>query len=491
MRVPLVAITQDDSLIITSDPELATHKFEIANNAGDTTVPLTGLIDGGAADGKQQTIYLKVSSVAKELGITHEKVKEQSRAGTLFLCDDDMEGEEIVLEPEEELYLINNAERFRDRAAERGQGVDVYRGKQALGTAEKAPASYHATPERFIFRNEKPDPNAEKIEGKYKRCKTAIMMSPEGGRRLVARLVINLSKQRDRVRVIGSTVAEAAIMSEVQDGGCLGHIYGLVHRTNKRGEQILTLYLEYFPDGNLRKAIKTMNDKDKIIAATGIIESYTELWRRGFTHKDLKLENMLWNGKTKKAVVADFGFTSKWNSEDRAPLSGTPMYFSPEKKRVFLHRSAYQEYKEGKRGVVSPTPRWTPEDNFRDDVWALGIALHELLIKDIRPVLETLAMEKECGGEYSLMDAGIQGIRPADQDNPAEQIIRDMLYCRLEGRPTIAEVCDAWKEFEHECLPSDSSSETTARSSYSPLSEQCNGAPQTAPSSAWLAAYSL
>jgi serine/threonine protein kinase len=446
MHIPLVGIIENGFLTITSDPILATHKFEISNDVGDAQIRLVGCISG-----QQQTVDLKISSVATELGITPKEVVEQNQAGTLFVSRDGLEGEEIDLEPEEEAFLITEAESLRKKAAETGVNIDLSKGKG------EAPASMHITPEGFIFVHEKSYDRGSK--GAFKHCKTAVMISPEGERREVARMVIHLSKQRDRGRVIGSTVAEAKVMSEVQGGGHLGHLYGLIARTNKRGEQILTLYLEYFPDGNLREAKKTMTDKEKIVAAGGIIESYYVLWLHGFAHNDLKLENMLWSGE--KAVVADFGNVSRLGSRDAGPLGGTTAFFSPQKKM------AYKAYK-------SRLPRtWTQEDNFRGDVWALGLSLYELFIDDLKP-LKNVEIADYRDTECSLMESAIPGISTGDPDNLIHLLIRDMLYCLSEDRPTIEEVYGRWKEIEQALARGDSPSGATTSSTCSPLFEQDN-----------------
>lgn len=72
-------------------------------------------------------------------------------------------------------------------------------------------------------------------------------------------------------------------------------------------------------------------------------------------HRDIKLENMIYNPKTRLVKLIDFGTAVEFSSEARAPykLVGTASYIAPE--------------------VIAKNY------NHMCDVWSLGVLLHLLL----------------------------------------------------------------------------------------------------------------
>ena len=69
------------------------------------------------------------------------------------------------------------------------------------------------------------------------------------------------------------------------------------------------------------------------------------------THRDIKLENIIYDPKTQKLKLIDFGFCCLGNQSLQTLYCGTPSYMAPE--------------------IVSKTPYCGPPT----DVWATGVLM--------------------------------------------------------------------------------------------------------------------
>ena len=73
--------------------------------------------------------------------------------------------------------------------------------------------------------------------------------------------------------------------------------------------------------------------------------------RKQVTHRDIKLENIIYDPKTQKLKLIDFGFCCLGNQSLQTLYCGTPSYMAPE--------------------IVSKTPYCGPPT----DVWATGVLM--------------------------------------------------------------------------------------------------------------------
>jgi serine/threonine protein kinase len=486
MQVPLVGIIRNGSLIITSDPKLANYEFKISNHndaCRGPSVKITGLFNG-----LKQDLDVEISIVTAKLGITPEQVLERDQAKTLFVSHDGREGETIVLPQEIEDYLSIHGDTFRKEAAKQG------RNKNLSKTRDGVPASMCITPEGFIFVHNKSYNTGDK--GAHKHHKTAIMISPDGESRLVSRLVVHISDE-DKMDSI-TTENEVKILSELQTLKHQEGLYGFTANKNKEGKDILTIYVQNFPDGSFFRAKEKMDYKGKIAAAGKAVESYYLFSTLGYTHNDIKLENFLCNLETGEVVLADFGFARKGNRESADLDRGTPDSGTLSLTDLETEDSGRDtpDSSEGLKRVLGTEAYWSPEktlavqlklpwtekDDSKADVWALGALLYELFIREdfcssnrlfteelgvdiisrISPeefkngyltnrssMLEELA-KRYGGANRSLMGAPgspILGATPLPEAKPGdllEELVSDMLHLNPDERPTVAEVLERY-----------------------------------------------
>lgn len=134
----------------------------------------------------------------------------------------------------------------------------------------------------------------------------------------------------------------------------------------------------FYNMGSLEKHMKTLNEKDKLIVAIGIIKGVLNLHSREIIHRDLKPENIFLDsvqgvkGEEIQAIVGDLGISCRMEDyHDRRSYAGTPYYSPPE--------------------ALSDSYIFA---KFSDDDWAVGIILSELFLglapyKKINPNIET------------------------------------------------------------------------------------------------------
>lgn len=84
-----------------------------------------------------------------------------------------------------------------------------------------------------------------------------------------------------------------------------------------------------------------------------IVEAYESLQRNGYVHRDIKLENIIYDKKRQQCFAIDFGSVRTEGEKPKEP-DGTPAYMTPE--------------------VVSMHPA-----SFADDIYALGLVNAEVL----------------------------------------------------------------------------------------------------------------
>jgi len=136
-------------------------------------------------------------------------------------------------------------------------------------------------------------------------------------------------------------------------------------------ENQLYLVSEFVRGETLRDELQHGRLPLSVVVETGLglAEALAAAHDRGIVHRDLKPENILrtMDGRVK---IVDFGVAGLGSSPDRSPSPGTPAYMSPEQRHG---------------GRV----------DFRSDLYALGIVLHELACgahpfasSDVRAVLD-------------------------------------------------------------------------------------------------------
>jgi hypothetical protein len=350
----------------TVNSKVASCRFAIVDDWRKSlglTLRVAGIIDG-----KEQVQHLKIRSVAKQLGISVFEVIRQHRAGTLFetarkreevalsqkskdfiekygkiyrerakkeqktiylkahtymlgsydqvpanmritregtICVREEKGEAVVLTQELENFLRTYGDFFRAKAAKEERSIDLSR------TNNTVPASMHITPEGYIFIHLKNSKSEEAPKGIHNVYKRAVMIDPQGRRFVVAHLVANFTiNKMGKPNWVGlrDVMERAAIVqSMVQPGQYQVGLFGSAERGNKYRCMAYHTYVEDFTDGDLFNVMRQwkLDEKQKTKSGDSIIRSLAELHGMGFSHGDIKPQNIFCNSDTGKAVLGD------------------------------------------------------------------------------------------------------------------------------------------------------------------------------------------
>jgi diguanylate cyclase (GGDEF)-like protein len=130
----------------------------------------------------------------------------------------------------------------------------------------------------------------------------------------------------------------------------------------------LIIVMDYFNAPSLNKYIenKKLDLPEFLEIAIQLVKGISEIHNKNIIHKDINPSNILWNNKTKKLKIIDFGISSSLSTEIQTEtysnnLEGTFPYISPEQ-----------------------TGRMNRAIDYRTDYYSLGITLYEL-ITNIKP----------------------------------------------------------------------------------------------------------
>ena len=189
------------------------------------------------------------------------------------------------------------------------------------------------------------------------------------------------------------------------------------------------LAMEWFPAPNLKKRIKSKEDREKLFPfLPTIVEQSAEglgwMHGKGWVHRDIKPENFLVND-TGQAKLIDFGLAQRpsgWLAKllpFKPKRQGTPSYMSPEQIRC---RALDQ----------------------RADVYSFGCVLYEL-VAGVPPY--TGSTQEELFGKH--LKSAVPSLEKADGNVTADfaNLVRRCLSKEPAGRPASAqEVLDAFRK---------------------------------------------
>jgi maternal embryonic leucine zipper kinase len=125
------------------------------------------------------------------------------------------------------------------------------------------------------------------------------------------------------------------------------------------------------------------------------VSAIAYMHKRGYSHRDLKLDNILYNNNTQTVKLIDFGFSIKASEETKSGkltiFCGTPHYMDPDlvKKQPYLGPAA--------------------------DVWAAGVILYIIMVGKLPffGEFEADLFRKIQGGKFRPMpsEVGDQKVR--------------------------------------------------------------------------------
>lgn len=217
----------------------------------------------------------------------------------------------------------------------------------------------------------------------------------------------NLKKPKSRNRmypqVMAVKSAEVSVSSSLQkEKEVFNHLYGCPYilecygeeiTTNKDGEMIYNLLLEYASGGTLADLIKKsgghgLPESDVKKYTRSVLQGIAYIHSHGYVHCDLKPGNVLLvSAKSAEFVpkIGDFGLAKKIEKSKKRKLfsylGGTPSYMAPE--TVVDH--------------IQEPP---------SDIWALGCIVFEMFtgksVWDVKPNMTTEQLLKRIGDRYEF-----------------------------------------------------------------------------------------
>lgn len=153
---------------------------------------------------------------------------------------------------------------------------------------------------------------------------------------------------------------EIEIMKKLDHPNILKMI-DMIEKTDKDGNAILYIILEFCGGGDLKKLVsnnkesRKLKEKYAMYYFRQIAEGLQYLRSQNIIHRDLKPHNILLSDDRKTLKIADFGFAKIIGSEMLAEtLCGSPLYMAPE----ILHKKPYTS---------------------KADLWSVGVMLFEVL----------------------------------------------------------------------------------------------------------------
>lgn len=174
------------------------------------------------------------------------------------------------------------------------------------------------------------------------------------------------------------------------------------------------IILEYCPRKSLVHLLKQRGGQLPEAEVSSLMRQLAEGVRythsQGVVHRDLKLGNMLLDGRM-ELKIADFGLAARVADEPpRQAVCGTPNYLAPEVLRMEGH-------------------------GFAADVWAMGCIMYALLVG--RPPFETSTLaetyQRILRGAYTL---------PVGLSDAARNLLVSLLQSEPQDRPSLSEVLE-------------------------------------------------
>uniref|UniRef100_A0A6B2LBN6 Protein kinase domain-containing protein n=1 Tax=Arcella intermedia TaxID=1963864 RepID=A0A6B2LBN6_9EUKA len=177
------------------------------------------------------------------------------------------------------------------------------------------------------------------------------------------------------------------------------------------------LYLEKLP-GTLTDFLdehERFSEAEGLMVFYKIAKAVKYIHKRGYTHNDIKPENIAFCSSTKLTKLFDFGLSMKIGDRTSSFKGGSPLYMAPE--------------------ILNKT-----HDPVMSDVWALGITLYEMLTgvvplghcESLQELVKSLA-EGSSGYPYPEdMSPAIVGlIRRMLEDDPKKRVSVDVILSEI------------------------------------------------------------
>lgn len=169
------------------------------------------------------------------------------------------------------------------------------------------------------------------------------------------------SEEQGTLRIEGAQEAaqfEAIELEILQREGAFGF-----HESPLNGAQVLNMHLVHGKDLNdfLNKQNAPLSFEQALAMNISVVEAYESLQRNGYVHRDIKLENIIYDNEQRQCFAIDFG-SVKEKGQELTKLEGTPSYMTLE--------------------AIQGKPA-----NIADDIYAMGLVAGQILSHSLPPVV--------------------------------------------------------------------------------------------------------
>lgn len=151
---------------------------------------------------------------------------------------------------------------------------------------------------------------------------------------------------------LDSISKETSIMMSLRHPNIVKYIF------SKEDDRYIKIYMERF-DRDLFDLVRNvrLNECKLYLIFKQIVDAVSYIHKLGIVHRDIKLENVLYN-EDGHVALTDFGLATRWSIDDE-PMTenrGSPEYSSPQ--------------------VASRNPY----NGFKSDIWSLGVLLYVMAV---------------------------------------------------------------------------------------------------------------
>ena len=166
----------------------------------------------------------------------------------------------------------------------------------------------------------------------------------------VVKAIISIKKQKQlvaikRIKLGANSAYNELFYREISIHRQLNHTNIVSLLAHHKQGNFISLALEYMDGHDLFSILYVqriiIKPPEWAFIAIGLFSALDYLHAEGFLHRDIKIENILFNRERTQVKLCDFGFAIKENDHDTACYIGTKEYLAPEIAKARLESKEY------------------------------------------------------------------------------------------------------------------------------------------------------